>query len=233
MRKISKEEFIRKFRKLEEKADVEAPTLKSDDYKFDEFLRALIVEEKNVLPLSEETVEILHEILRPMKISKSLSKRLLATMLRADKDRQVEKQVQKSFAEGLFGSYIAALRERQNLSIPEVASRLQIDSKLLEGMETNRIGPPELGVQKLLQLATILKSPLGDFIQVVKKTVRISIISIEKEPTLTGSALARVRTEDLKNKERELLLKATKTMLEVYKRKMEKFLNELEKEAAV
>lgn len=227
MGKISKEKLIKELHKLEKKVDVESPiSERRNDSKFDEFLR-VFVEEKKAFPLSEDTVEILHEVLQPMEISKSLYRRLLDTMLKAEREGQVERKIQEFFSEESFGSYVTTLRKKRGLSMREIASRLQVDPELLEGIEEGKVLPPKLGVGKLLQLATVVRAPLIDFVQIVKKTVRMSM----EKGDASASVLARLDTRELKNKQKEALLNAMETMLRNYKKEMEDFLKELEREA--
>lgn len=139
--------------------------------RFDSLIELLIDKGRATIPLSKTTVEILDNATEPMKISETLSRRLSQSMSKAEKDRQYLKEMRYLTSRGLLGDYIALVRERQGISMRDVALKLNISEDFLKHIERGKTEfIINIGAEKLIELAKVLKISIPDFVDIVGKT---------------------------------------------------------------
>ncbi|MBA7493628.1 hypothetical protein ES702_04187 [subsurface metagenome] len=186
---MNKDQFIKELHKTEREIDITSASslAKEGDTEFHTLIDSILKEEKTLF-LSETTVEVLHDILEPLEFSEQTSKQLSVTMLEAESQRQFVKQIRNSVIEGSFSKYVATLRKKQNISVDNLAFQLGINSKLLQEVEAGKTDFYKLGPNNLIKLASVLKAPLDEFAEVIKRGIETLLLKEEAlSLTLTAS----------------------------------------------
>lgn len=221
-----REELAREARELEREANEKHPSSEADDQAFDERVFALLAAAGEEVVLSDATAEALDELFAPRELPVDLRARLRTTMARAQAEREVMEVA--PLGEWSLSRYIRAKREALGMTIDNLAKELDLHPKVLGGLEAGNVAPDQVGVRPLLRLAEIVKAPLLEFVQVVKRS---ALGTVTASAATEVSGLPRAETRMRRRERRDLVSAAPAALAQARRDQMRKFLQELEAEA--
>ncbi len=221
-----REEQAREARELEREVNEKHPSSEADDQAFDERVFALLAAAGEEVVLSDATAEALDELFAARELPEDLRVRLRTTMARAQTVREVMEIA--PLGEWSLSRYIRAKREALGITIEILAKELGLHPKVLGGLETGKVAPDQVGVRPLLRLAEIMKAPLLEFVQVVKRS---ALGTVTASAAAEVSGLPRAETRMRRRERRDLVSAAPAALSQARRDQMRKFLQELEVEA--
>lgn len=218
-----KEELAREARELERELREKHLSPDAEDRAFDERIFALLAAAG---VLSDATAEALDELFAAQEVSEDLRARLRTTMARAEADRQALGVA--PLGEWSLSGYIRAKREALGIKIEILAKELGVHPKVLGGLEAGKVAPDQVGVRPLLRLAEIVKAPLLEFVEVVKRS---ALGAVTASAAAEVSGLPRAETKMRRRERRNLVSAAPAALAQARREQVKKFLQELEEEA--
>lgn len=220
-----KEELAREAQELKRELQEKHLSPDAEDRAFDERIFALLAAAGEEGVLSDATAEALEELFAAQEVPDHLRARLRTTMARAQAERQALGVA--PLGEWSLSGYIRAKREALGITIEILAKQLGVHPKVLGGLEAGKVPPDQVGVRPLLRLAEILKAPLLEFVEVVKRSA-LGVVTASAAAEISG--LPRAETKMRRRERRDLVSAAPAALAQTRRDQIRKFLQELDEE---
>jgi transcriptional regulator with XRE-family HTH domain len=193
---------------------------------FDQRLEALLAAAGQEAILNDATAEALEQLSGETELPANFRKQVQATMARAQMEREARKIAVP--ADWSLGRYLRTKREALGIAVAVLAGRLGIHTKVLEGLETGKTPPDQVGVHPLLGLAEALGAPLMEFVEVVRRTT-MGAVATATSAEVSGLPRAEKR---MRARDRwDLVGTASSALAQARREQVRKFLEALETEA--